>query len=183
MSQQIKTFIPDLSFVPENGSDFFTVAVQKKWLGIVPSKFRFSHVVRPGVLTASPEGLGYVKISDPEKYNNLPTPLLEYPPSTFTTSMTHQLHCLHAIVAYVAGMNSNSTDNIPHDGAWHLGHCFEYLRQSIMCCGDTALEGQQTTFPEGVTGSDGWDAKHVCKDYNQVITHLENQRANDDVWI
>lgn len=52
-----------------------------------------------------------------------------------------------------------------------------------MCCGDTALEGQQTTFPEGFTGSDGWDAKHICKDYDQVFAHLEEHRANDDVWI
>lgn len=37
MSQQIKTFVPDLSFTPENGSDFFTDAVQDKWLSIVPS--------------------------------------------------------------------------------------------------------------------------------------------------
>lgn len=39
-----------------------------------------------------------------------------------------------------------------------MNHCFDYLRQSIMCCGDVALEGEQTTFPEGFDGSDGWDA-------------------------
>ena len=129
------------------------------------------------------EGLGYVQVHNPENYNNLPTPLESYPPGTFTTSMTHQLHCLYAIVETFAGMESNNTDKIRGDGAWHLSHCFEYLRQSIMCCGDTALEGQQTTFPEGIAGSDGWDAKHVCKDYNQILAHLEEQRVNDDVWI
>jgi hypothetical protein len=72
---------------------------------------------------------------------------------------------------------------MPQDGPWHISHCFEYLRQSIMCCADVALEGQQTTFPPGFTGSDGWDAKHVCKDYNQVLAHLEKNRANDEVWI
>lgn len=35
---QIKTFIPDMAFEPGNASDFFTDAVQKKWLSIVPSK-------------------------------------------------------------------------------------------------------------------------------------------------
>ncbi|KAH8900111.1 hypothetical protein GQ53DRAFT_776820 [Thozetella sp. PMI_491] len=165
MSQQIKTFSPDPSFLPENMSDFFSDAVNHKWLSIVP------------------KGLGYVRINNTEDYNNLPTPLLSYPPSTFTTSMTHQLHCLHAIVTTFAAMATNDTMHMPHDGAWHLGHCFDYLRQSIMCCGDMALEGQQTTFPDGFTGSDGWDAKHVCKDYNQILGHLEKQSSNKDVWI
>lgn len=35
-SQQITTFQPDPLFVPDNSSDFFTEAVRKKWLGIVP---------------------------------------------------------------------------------------------------------------------------------------------------
>lgn len=52
-----------------------------------------------------------------------------------------------------------------------------------MCCGDTALEGQQTTFPEGFIGSDGWDAKHVCKDYDAIYRHLEENRADNEVWI
>jgi hypothetical protein len=52
-----------------------------------------------------------------------------------------------------------------------------------MCCGDVALEGDETTFPEGVAGSDGWDAKHICKDYSQIYKYLEDNRANDDIWI
>ncbi|KAK3390161.1 hypothetical protein B0H63DRAFT_519395 [Podospora didyma] len=165
ISQQIKTFAPDPMYIPENGSEFFTEAVRQKWLGIVP------------------KGLGYVRINETKAYDNLPTPLQEYPNSTFTTSMTHQLHCLHAIVGVVAAYTSNQPDKIPEEGAWHLSHCFEYLRQSIMCSGDLALEGQQTTFPAGFKGSDGWDAKHVCKDYGQILGYLEANRANDEVWI
>lgn len=37
VSQQIMSFVPDMSFAPENGSDFFSPAVKKKWLSIVPS--------------------------------------------------------------------------------------------------------------------------------------------------
>lgn len=36
-SQQIKSFVPDMAFAPENSSEFFTEAVQEKWLSIVPS--------------------------------------------------------------------------------------------------------------------------------------------------
>ncbi|VBB73883.1 Putative protein of unknown function [Podospora comata] len=169
-SQQITTFQPDPLFVPDNSSDFFTEAVRKKWLGIVP------------------RGLGYVTVNKTssrgqDSFDNLPHPLKEYPSSTFTTSVTHQIHCLHTIAGVVAAYESNRLDMLPEEGAWHLNHCFDYLRQSIMCCGDVALEGQHTTFPEDFTGSDGWDAKHVCRDYGEVLEYLEANRADDQVWI
>lgn len=38
VGQQIKSFVPDMGFAPENASEFFSNAVQDKWLSIVPSK-------------------------------------------------------------------------------------------------------------------------------------------------
>lgn len=53
-----------------------------------------------------------------------------------------------------------------------------------MCCGDVALEGAETTFPIGAKGgSDGWDATHVCKNYQQVHDYLEEHRRDDNEWI
>jgi hypothetical protein len=53
-----------------------------------------------------------------------------------------------------------------------------------MCSADVALEGAETTFPIGFKGgSDGWDAKHICKDYNQVYSYLDENRANNASWI
>lgn len=58
-----------------------------------------------------------------------------------------------------------------------------------MCNGDVALEGAATTFPldpvtgEDLGGSDGWDAKHVCKDYSQVYNYLEKETINHFKWI
>ena len=52
-----------------------------------------------------------------------------------------------------------------------------------MCSADVALEGEETTYPDGQTGSDGWDAKHVCRDYSQVLDYLNENRADDEVWI
>ncbi len=182
MSQQIKSFSPDPAFVPKNGSEVFTDAVRAKWMSIVPRMCPFLRATLPNTNPA-PGGLGYVQINNTQAYNNLPTPLKGYPDSTFTTSMTHQLHCLHAIVEVVAAYTSDRLDKLPKEGPWHLAHCFDYPRQSIMCCGDVALEGQQTSFPAGFVGSDGWDAKHVCRDYGQVLAHLEGNRADDESWI
>jgi hypothetical protein len=49
-----------------------------------------------------------------------------------------------------------------------------------MCCGDTALEGTQTSFPDpNIPGSDGWDATHVCKDYDAIHDFFDDHRAWD----
>ncbi|KAK6864834.1 hypothetical protein PG990_005727 [Apiospora arundinis] len=163
-NQQIKSFSPDPLYMPDNTSEFFTREVKQKWLDLVPP------------------GLGYVKINNTEKYDNLPTPLVGYGEDfVATTSMTHQLHCLYAIAETYAALTSNSTAVLME--TWHMNHCFDYLRQSIMCCGDVALEGEQTTFPEGFDGSDGWDAKHVCKDYTEVYSYLEKNAVNNQTWI
>ncbi|KAI0443431.1 hypothetical protein F4803DRAFT_316644 [Xylaria telfairii] len=164
-SQQIRKFSPDPGFVPENTSEFFSEETRKNWLSITP------------------KGLGYLEIPHPEKYDNLPNKLTIFEDQfVVTTSMTHQLHCLYAIAEAYAAMTSD-TSRVPKETPWHLTHCFDYIRQGIMCCGDVALEGQQTTFPEGFEGSDGWDSKHVCKDYNQILAYLDKNRANDEVWI
>jgi hypothetical protein len=63
-------------------------------------------------------------------------------------------------------------------------HCFDYMRQAILCSADIALEGHAFSFPEDNSGSDGWDAKHVCKDYGQVFEYLESVRPDDrkQIW-
>jgi hypothetical protein len=137
----------------------------------------------------STEGLGYLHIKEPSLYNNLPHPIHDYPNKTvFTTSMTHQLHCIYTILgAYNTLKISGNPSAIKTP--WHINHCFEYIRQAIMCNGDVALEGAATTFPldpvtgEDLGGSDGWDAKHVCKDYSQVYNYLEKETANHFKWI
>jgi hypothetical protein len=134
------------------------------------------------------EGLGYVQVKDAQKYDNLPHPIHDYPNHTvFTTSVTHQLHCLYTVLdAYNILYSQGDPSRI--EMPFHINHCFDYLRQAIMCGGDVALEGAATTFPDdSVTGdrggSDGWDAKHVCKDYGQVYQYLERETIDHNKWI
>jgi hypothetical protein len=58
----------------------------------------------------------------------------------------------------------------------HVTHCFDYIRQSIFCAGDNALEGKS----ESVNGmTDGWGNVHVCKkrtDWMQWV--LDNRLSN-----
>ncbi|KAI1777962.1 hypothetical protein F4818DRAFT_408567 [Hypoxylon cercidicola] len=164
-SQKITKFAPDPSFVPENTSEFFSDETRQKWLDLVP------------------KGLGYLQIKNPQDYDNLPAKLDSFPEQfVVTSSMTHQLHCLYAIAEAYSALTSD-VSRVPRETPWHLNHCFDYLRQGIMCCGDVALEGEQTSFPEGFDGSDGWDAKHVCKNYDEMYDYLEKNRADDKEWI
>ena len=40
------------------------------------------------------EGMGFVWVNDTSKYHDLPTPIIWPEKTVFTTSVTHQLHCL-----------------------------------------------------------------------------------------
>ena len=107
--------------------------------------------------------MGFQEVKDPgnPKYHDMPTPI-HWPDNmtVYTTSMTHQLHCLWAVVNNYALLKTNQTINEDHH--WHMIHCFSYMRQAILCSADTALEGLETTFPEslGKGGSDG--CKSTC---------------------
>lgn len=159
-NQKITTFAMEYKYQRENTSEFFTDEVMHAWNDLMP------------------RGMGFQSVNDTSPYHDLPTPI-EWPDQTvFTTSMTHQLHCLFAIVRVYSGLKSNH--ELPSDHEWHMIHCFSYLRQAIMCSADMALEGHETTFPDHNGGSDGWDSKHVCRDYDQVISYLESVRAYDD---
>lgn len=59
----------------------------------------------------------------------------------------------------------------------HVDHCFRYLRQSLLCCGDTALEGQDPNTD--TQGTDGTGAVHMCKDYDAIRDWAERNRIVD----
>jgi hypothetical protein len=47
----------------------------------------------------------------------------------------------------------------------HAGHCFEYLRQGIMCNGDMTLEWPKLGANGKRIEVDGWEIPHVCKSW------------------
>ncbi|EAT86550.2 hypothetical protein SNOG_05486 [Parastagonospora nodorum SN15] len=134
---QITTFKINQTFAPYNTSEFFQPEVLRAWNELLP------------------KGMGFQSIPDPSLYHDLPTPIIWPNATVYTTSMTHQLHCLYAVVAVYSGLTSNHT--LEDDHHWHMIHCFDYMRQAILCSADMALEGLETTFPDHNGGSDGWD--------------------------
>lgn len=71
----------DYKYQRDNTSEFFTDEVLHAWNDLMP------------------RGMGFQIVDDTEKYSNLPMRPIEWPDHTvYTTSMTHQLHCLVRIV-------------------------------------------------------------------------------------
>lgn len=105
-------------------------------------------------------------------------------------SVFHQLHCLVSrfdilkspyadINQYVtrASYFSARSGNLDEINNNHLMHCWDYLRQAIICAGDTTLEWIQA--PPNNTGSTGWGYQHVCKDYSAIFSWATEHRLTD----
>jgi hypothetical protein len=56
--------------------------------------------------------------------------------------------------------------------SYHASHCFNYLRQGILCSMDSTLEGSG----EGSGAADGSGQLHICRDRGEVIPWLESSR-------
>lgn len=146
--------------------------------------------------TFAPDDFGLLDLEEytAKNFPDMLRPSMQGDYKLVDTSMAHQLHCLQSIMEHVSGAMSggghsghpahshndiHSHSKRMEDHSWHIGHCFDYIRQGIMCCGDTALEGQAISgaFPKGLQGSDGWGTKHVCKDYGEIKGWIEGRMA------
>lgn len=84
-------------------------------------------------------------------------------------SMFHQIHCLVTIRTAIRTRTFNDQ---------HLDHCLDYLRQAIMCTGDTTLEkviiDDDGKFKAEI---DGWGTVHECRSWHMLFEFAERQRA------
>ena len=54
----------------------------------------------------------------------------------------------------------------------HVRHCFDYLRQTLMCNADTNLE----VIDWQIGGSTGWGFERHCRDYDNIVDWAERWR-------
>ncbi|OJJ69563.1 hypothetical protein ASPBRDRAFT_281550 [Aspergillus brasiliensis CBS 101740] len=144
-------FWPHEEFVSDHQSNRSISEVGERWLSLLPN---------------------------PKRYN-LPDPIEVGKTEVFTPAVFHQLHCLYMIMHHYDVLLSNQADThhtMDGDDLWHVDHCFDYLRQSIQCCSDTALEGQGEMKAPGTDGSGG---VHICKDYESIRVWAEQGRITD----
>lgn len=60
--------------------------------------------------------------------------------------------------------------NLTQEVAHHSAHCFDYIRQALMCAGDTTLEGKTAAGP-------GWGSVHECVDYEALLEWANENSA------
>ncbi|USW52124.1 Putative mycotoxin biosynthesis protein UstYa [Septoria linicola] len=135
--------------------------------------------------TLMPPGEGFVTIQNPEQYGLPPgkNSTASHGSALYDISAFHQLHCLTKIrehvslLRYAASGGDGSDDSV--DRAWekvlkpqenHMGHCFDYLRQGIMCAGDMTLEWPKQGS-EGIV--DGWGVQHECKSWDAILSYVD----------
>ncbi len=56
----------------------------------------------------------------------------------------------------------------------HASHCFEYLRNQILCMSDMTLEGSQSALDETGEGQ-----AHMCRNREEANAWIEERRADD----
>jgi hypothetical protein len=113
-----------------------------------------------------------VVVSNPGRYD-LPepytVPLDRYTDGPgYMMTVFHQLHCLSYLAEHFqrgyAGVNL--TEEVGH----HASHCFNYIRQGIMCSADTTLEGKTEAGP-------GEGSEHECVDYEALLEWANENSA------
>ncbi|KAL2005653.1 hypothetical protein VTN00DRAFT_10146 [Thermoascus crustaceus] len=123
-------------------------------------------------------GNGFIDIHDPDSYN-LPPRISVNGQKLYAIAIFHQLHCLHMIMRNYDMLLTGDLhrEDMDDNDFWHVDYCFDYLRQSLLCCGDTALEGQNnfTDLP----GTDGTGGTHVCKRYGDIWEWAEERRISN----
>ncbi|KAK0636389.1 hypothetical protein B0T17DRAFT_519028 [Bombardia bombarda] len=106
--------------------------------------------------------------------------------------MFHQLHCLgmmrEAYYSAVQGRNSTifaeaslTEKQRQSSRRQHIGHCFDYIRQAIMCGGDMTLEWAKEPDPGRERETvDGWGITHQCRNFDQGLDWVKKHKAPFD---
>ncbi|KAG9235084.1 hypothetical protein BJ875DRAFT_282507 [Amylocarpus encephaloides] len=149
-------------FVPNMTDDSNRMEIRKNWDMLMPL------------------GSGSVEIKDYQSYPFIGLPITDDPirnGSLFEASWTHALHCLYYTVDSYHMLTVSNGTRFGFDGKrndYHAAHCFEYLRNQILCMSDMTLEGSQS-----VLNSTGDGQAHMCRDRSEAIEWIESKRVDD----
>lgn len=120
-------------------------------------------------------GRGFVYVQNAAKHGLQPGELLESG-EAFSVSVFHQIHCLGMLRMNYWTLLDKVANNDSDIEAWatmhrhssHANHCFDYLRQSLQCAGDMALEWPLLENDGRRKSVDGWGVPHQCKDWVSI---------------
>ncbi|KXT02580.1 hypothetical protein AC578_10670 [Pseudocercospora eumusae] len=125
-----------------------------------------------------PPGDGFVRIQTPP--TSIPAGIGSKG-EIYDISLFHQLHCLSHIRTYLYTMQASLNQSSPVETFKillapqedHVQHCFDYLRQGLMCAGDMTLEWPRTEDDGRRFAVDGWHVEHQCKSWDAIMRYME----------
>lgn len=60
----------------------------------------------------------------------------------------------------------------------HTDHCFDYLRQAVMCAGDMTIEwAREERYGQEPFTVDGWSVSHQCKSWDAAVQWTLKRKA------
>ncbi|OAG22752.1 hypothetical protein CC77DRAFT_1059630 [Alternaria alternata] len=106
----------------------------------------------------------------PEKLGFVQHP--ELAPDVASIAVFHELHCLNmlrqafwaSVDGKLAEMGDESREKNHRTSHHHVRHCFEYLRQSLICLADSNLEMMNYT----ARGISGWQTERTCRNFEEL---------------
>ncbi|KAK5991850.1 Oxidase ustYa [Cladobotryum mycophilum] len=130
-------------------------------------------------LSLIPKGKGFIVVKNDTELPHMPG--LRHPEQEqhACVAIFHQLHCLYITYAAYWNARAGNFDDIPPE---HLIHCWDYLRQSIMCAGDTSLEWV-SAMDDPPNETSGWGFQHTCKNFDAIFDWTESNRYTETVDI
>ena len=78
----------------------------------------------------------------------------------------------HSGAAHHHHQHNDAGEELP---IYHIDHCFDYLRQSLMCAADLTLEGARVEPDGSRVTIDGWGVTHRCRRWEDVVDFAVNQ--------
>ena len=58
----------------------------------------------------------------------------------------------------------------------HLDHCFDYIRQAIMCAADPAVEPARVDEHGVRRDVDGWGGQHQCRSWSDLVEFAQDNK-------
>ncbi|PHH75952.1 hypothetical protein CDD80_1914 [Ophiocordyceps camponoti-rufipedis] len=129
---------------------------------------------REAWLSLLPRNNGFVIIKNLTSLDGLPG--LRHPEREgqhACVAVFHQLHCLYKTYAAYWDARKGKFEDGSLD---RLIHCWDYLRQTIMCAGDTSLEWVSPHQSEP-NSTDGWGFQHTCKNFEAIHEWAERHSS------
>ncbi|KAF7883188.1 uncharacterized protein EAF01_011697 [Botrytis porri] len=136
-----------------------------------------------------PAGRGFILVENPEHYGLRPGLPSANGLDRYSVSVFHQLHCLGMIresynsVLKEVRPHIHGDENLSNSAAQesekeHTSHCFDYLRQAMMCSADLTIEWAME-MPDGKPPFtvDGWGITHTCRNWQNVLKWMGEHRS------